>query len=403
MRILFVSQYFAPEMTAASARLAPLAAGLAARGHEVEVISGLPNHPQGVVYEGFRDSLFVRRRGSGLRVRHVWVRASPEKGMKPRLLSYASYAASASVAGALTGRPEIIFASSPPLSVGAVGLLLAKRHRVPFVLDVRDLWPEIAVSLGELSDPAVIRRVEQLEAFLYRQATTVTTPTQPFASHVERISGRPNATVLPNGTTARWLAAAERDPSRERLGLPEGFLWTYAGNVGLSQDLSVAVDAAGELGEEFTLLVLGSGSTRAALEAQAARLDRANVIFRDPVPEHEAVEYVRASDALLVPLADDAGAAKSIPIKLYDFCAAGRPVIVAAPGEPARIARERKIALVTPPGDSSALANAVRRLRDDSELRESLSKRGQEWARDHDRLAQVPILEQILAAAIRAR
>ena len=403
MRVLFVSQYFAPEMTAASARLAPLAAGLAARGHDVEVIAGLPNHPQGVVYEGFRDSPFVRRRGSGLRVRHVWVRASPEKGMKPRLLSYASYAASASFAGSLTGRPDAIFASSPPLSVGAVGLLLAKRHRVPFVFDVRDLWPDIAVSLGELTDPGVIGRVEQLEAFLYRQAATVTTPTQPFANHVEGISGRPNSTVLPNGTTARWLEAAEREPSRGGLGLPEGFLWTYAGNVGLSQDLSVAVNAADELGEDFTLLVLGSGSTRAALEAQAARLDSANVIFRDPVPEAEAVEYVRTSDALLVPLADDAGAAKSVPIKLYDFCAAGRPVIVAAPGEPARLAREQKIALVTPPGNSSALASGVRRLRDDRELRESLAKRGPEWARDHDRLAQVPVLERILAAAIRGR
>jgi len=399
MRILIVSQYFAPEMTAASARLAPLAAGLAARGHEVEVIAGLPNHPQGIVYEGFAGSPLVRRRGSGIRVRHVWVRASPKKGMKPRLLSYASFAASATVAGALSERPDVVLASSPPLSVGAVGLILARRHRVPFVLDVRDLWPDIAVSLGELRDPEVIRRVEELEALLYRQAEQVTTPTEPFAAHVRRISGKQNATVLPNGTTPLWRESVSRDPSRDSLGLPDGFLWTYAGNVGLSQDLSVAVQAAEELGEEFTLLILGSGSTRAALEEEAAKLERGNVIFRDPVPEVEAVDFVRASDALLVPLADDAGAAKSIPIKLYDFCAAGRPVIVAAPGEPARIAHERGIALAVQPGDPSALAQAVRTIRDDESLAHDLAERGRAWAQENDRLAQTPVLEELLSKA----
>ncbi|HYH61151.1 MAG TPA: glycosyltransferase, partial [Solirubrobacterales bacterium] len=153
------------------------------------------------------------------------------------------------------------------------------------------------------------------------------------------------------------------------------------------------------LGEEFTLLILGSGSTRAALEEEAAKLERGNVIFRDPVPEVEAVDFVRASDALLVPLADDAGAAKSIPIKLYDFCAAGRPVIVAAPGEPARIAHERGIALAVQPGDPSALAQAVRTIRDDESLAHDLAERGRAWAQENDRLAQTPVLEELLSKA----
>lgn len=401
MRVLLVSQYFAPEMTAASARLAPLAAGLAARGHEVEVIAELPNHPQGVVYEGFRDRPFVSRRGSGIQVRHVWVHASPEKGMKPRLLSYATYAASAAITGALTRRPDVVLASSPPLSVGAVGLTLARRHRVPFVFDVRDLWPDIAVSLGELTDPKVIEQVERLEAYLYRQARKVTTPTEAFADHITGIAGPEKAVVIPNGTTSAWVAAADREADRSTLDLPpDGFLWTYAGNVGLSQDLGVAAQAAEELGREFTLLVLGAGSTRGELEQLAQSLTNARIVFRGPVPQSEAIEYARASDALLVPLADDEAAAKSVPIKLYDFCAVGRPVVVTAPGEAARIARENELALVVPPGDPTALADAVRQLRDDSKLAADLSGRARVWAASQLREAQVEPLEQVLIEAV---
>jgi glycosyltransferase involved in cell wall biosynthesis len=399
MRVLLVSQYFAPEMTAASARLTPLASGLAARGHEIEVIAELPNHPQGVVYEGFRDRPFLTRRGSGIQVRHVWTHATPGKGMKPRLLSYATYAASAAITGALTSRPDVVMASSPPLSVGAVGLTLARRHRVPLVFDVRDLWPEIAVSLGELTDPKVIARVERLEAYLYRQARTVTTPTEAFAGHITSIAGAGKAVVIPNGTTPAWVAAADHEVDRSTLDLPDGFLWTYAGNVGLSQDLGVAARAAEELGEEFTLLVLGAGSTRDQLEQLAQSLPNARILFRGQVEQSKAIEYARASDALLVPLADDAAAAKSVPIKLYDFCAVGRPVVVTAPGEAARIARENELALIVPPGDPSSLADAVRQLRDDSKLAGELSGRAKAWAAGQLRDAQVEPLERVLIEA----
>jgi glycosyltransferase involved in cell wall biosynthesis len=399
VRILLVTQYFTPEMTAASARLAPFAAGLAARGHEVEVVAGLPNHPQGVIYDGFEGSPLVRRRGAGFRVSHVWVHASPKKGMKSRLLSYGSYAASATVAGALRRRPDVVLASSPPLSVGAVGLTLARLHRAPLVLDIRDLWPEIAVSLGELSDPKVIEAVESLEGFLYRSAAAVTTPTEAFAAHIRSIAGEDKAMVIPNGTTEAWLAAAEREADRGALDLPEGFLWTYAGNVGLSQDLGVAARAAEKLGQEFTLLILGSGSTRSELEAQARELPNARIIFRGPVDQATAIEYVRASDALLVPLADDPAVAKSVPIKLYDFCAVGRPVIVAAPGEPARLASAHGLGLVVAPGDPEALAAAVRELQDDEAKARGLAESARAWAAGQLRESQVERLEAVLSRA----
>ncbi|CAN5434669.1 glycosyltransferase family 4 protein [soil metagenome] len=400
MRILIVSQYFAPEMTAASARLLPFAEGLAARGHAVDVLAALPNHPQGRVYPGFRGKVLARRRGPGFRTTYVWVHATPAKGLRSRLLNYASFSASAAIAGGLRRDYDVVLASSPPLSVGVVGLLLARLQRVPLVFDVRDLWPEIAVVLGEISNPRAISLIEALERRLYRSAAAVTTPTQPFADHIDRVAGVKRATVIPNGTTQRWIAAGESSSQRDALGLPEDcFLWTYAGNVGLSQDLETAVRAAARLGEGFRLLILGSGASQPALAELAERIAPGRVIFRAAVPEAEAMKVTRASDVLLVPLADVPEVAKSIPIKLYDFSAVGRPVVVAAAGEPARIAAEHQSALVVRPGDESALADAVRTLRDDPDDATALAERSRRFAVEHLRSAQIERLEGVLEAA----
>ena len=402
MRILIVTQHFAPEMTAASARLVPFAEGLAARGHRVEVLTALPNHPQGVVYPGYRGTALARRRGPGFAIRHVWVHATPAKGIRSRLLNYASFAASAGLAGIASRPYDVVLASSPPLSVGVVGLWLARLRGVPLVFDVRDLWPEIAIVLGEISSPRAIAAIEALERRLYRSATAVTTPTLPFAEHVNDVAEDPaKAVVLPNGTTEAWVHAGEAESDRASLGLPvDRFLWTYAGNVGLSQDLETAVRAAELLGDDFRLLILGSGASRAGLERLAAEGAGERVIFRDAVPEREAMRFTRASDALLVPLAEVPEVAKSIPIKLYDFGAIGRPVVVAAGGEPARIARDSESAAVVAPGDARALAEAVRGLRDEPAERDRLAANGRRFAMDHLRSAQLGDLERILASAV---
>ncbi len=161
MRVLLFTQYFTPEVTAARARLQAFAEGLAARGHEVEVVCEVPNHPEGIVRRVPGRAL--ARPVGRLRVNYVWVRARPEKNFVNRVLFYGTYAASATAAGLALRRPDVVLASSPPLPAGAAAAAVAAGRRAPFVLDVRDLWPEAAVILGELSDPRVIRLAERLE------------------------------------------------------------------------------------------------------------------------------------------------------------------------------------------------------------------------------------------------
>jgi glycosyltransferase involved in cell wall biosynthesis len=402
MRILLISQYFHPEMTAAPLRLHPLAAGLVKRGHEVQVVCEVPSHPRGVVHPGYGGRPVVRRDLDGMRISYVWVHASPSKRARSRLATYATYAAAATAFGAARRRPDVLLASSPPLSVGAVGATLSKRFRAPWVLDVRDLWPEIAQALGEVSNRKVLGFASWLERRLYRSADAVTTVTEPFVDHIASFTDPDKVHLIPNGTTRMWLELGETEVDRDELGLPsDRFIWTYAGNVGLSQDLEVAVDAAERLGDGFQLLILGDGASRQHLLERAATVPDGQVVFRDVVPAPVAARIMRASDALLVPLAAEPALAKTIPIKLYDSCAVGRAVLVAAPGEARRLA-EQGAGMAVPPNDSDALAAAVRDLASDPQMRSEVGQRGVAFAKAHLREQGVEPLERVLEAVTQA-
>lgn len=396
MRVMILTQHFTPEVTAARFRIEPFVEALRSSGHEVEVVCAVPNHPEGVIDPGFRDRLLVRKRAPGLAVDYVWVRVTPEKTMRTRLELYGSYAAMAIAVGSVAVRPDVVLASSPPLTVGLAGALVAGRHRVPWVLDVRDLWPKAAVVLGELSSARSIAIAERLERWLYRRADLITTVTEPFRRHIaERAPGGTRIEVLPNGTTREWLERGRRHPDRAALGLPtDRFVWAYAGNLGLYHGLDTAMDAAELLGDGFQLLLIGHGPLREELERRAATLAPGQVRFEGLMSPDAAADRLLAADALLVALRsslDDV-----ISSKLFDYCALGKPVIVAATGETRRLADGA--ALLAPPEDPEAMAAAVRRLRDDPELGRQLGEHARELARDYLRETQAQRLTGELEA-----
>ena len=402
MRALILTQYFTPELTAASARLHAFAAHLAARGHEIDIVCEVPNHPLGVVEQGYGGRPVDRRELDGFQVSYVWVPTSPRKTAATRIANYGAYAALATVVGSSRRRPEVVLASSPPLPVGAAGALVARRHRVPWVLDVRDLWPAAAVAVGELRGERLISAVERLERRLYSSASAITTPSESSRRHIEALC--PSATEthhIPSGTTREWLELGEREVGRSEFGLAEDvFTWVYAGNIGLAQDLSTAVEAAAELGEGFELMIVGDGPQRSEVESLAERLAPGLVNFTGLLPASQAGRRMRAADALLVSLADSPGIAYAVPSKLYDCCAVGRPVIVAGSGEANRIATQESIALTVPPADPVALAGAVRRLRDEPALRASLATAGRRFAAENLRERQAERLEAVLSDVV---
>lgn len=401
MRVIMVSQYFAPERTAAALRLDPLARGLAAAGHDVDVVCQVPSHPEGVVHPDYRNGWVLRRSRDGFGVTHLRTWARPSKGSIDRLASYVTFAGFATLAGSLISRPDVVFASSPPLSVAMPGAALAARFRRPLVLDVRDLWPEVAITLGELSSPRIARLLHAIEARLYAAAAAITVPTEAFRETILGTAPGTDVQLLPNGTTPLWIEAGRKPDSRREHNLPEeGFLWTYAGNVGLSQDLATAIKAAELLGDGFQLLIVGEGASRPALERLASEMPNADVVFRDPVAPAEAARLMAASDALLVPLANNPTLAKTVPVKLYDSCAVGRPVVVAAPGEARRLAQQYGAAICVSPERPDALADALRKIKDSPEIRTRLVEGGRRLALDSLRGDRVVDLEALLRRVV---
>ncbi len=400
MRVLVFSQYFPPEIGAGQTRVHSFAAGLAARGHDVEVVCEVPNHPQGVVQPGYGGRPVDRRAVDGMRVSYVRVVTAARKTLFTRAAFYGSYVLEAAAVGALVRRPDVVFASSPPLPVGVPGALVARRHRCPWVFDVRDLWPEAAVSMGELSDPRLVGVLDRLARSLYRGAGGITTTTEPFKrAIVAKGANEGKVNVLPNGTAPLWLDAAGSEHDRRSLDLPqEPFLWTYAGTMNYSQNLGTALEAAEILGEGFHLHIAGEGPERPLLEQRAAQLAHANVSVRSQVPPAEAAQILRASDALLMSLAPKPGLLDSVPSKVYDYAAVGRPVLMAAAGEAARLTAEAGAALPVTPGDPGALADAVRRMRAEGLLRDELVRAGRAFAQQNRREQQVARLEAVLEA-----
>lgn len=401
MRIMIFSQYYAPEITAARARVQAFAEGLSARGHEVMVICEVPNHPAGVVRAEFRRRLLVQRRANGVSVRYLWVYASPEKTSLRRLAFYGSYAAMATVVGSAMPRPDVILVSSPPLPAAAAAALVAGRHRVPWIFDVRDVWPEAAVILGELSDPRLIRAAERLEQRLYRSASAIVTVTESFREHITRAGGDgEKISLISNGTTRQWLEAGQSAAARRRRdGQP--FVWTYAGNIGIAQGMEVAVEAADRLGPGFLLRIVGGGPMSDKIEALAARLG-GRVEFFGVVEAERARELMLESDALLVPLAGQQALSQFVPSKLFDCAAVGRPVVVTAPpGEATRLTETSGAGLAIAAGDVDGLAEALRRLEANPELAEGMGRRGLEFAAQNLREDGVLSLERLMVDLVR--
>jgi glycosyltransferase involved in cell wall biosynthesis len=402
MRVLIASQYFPPEIHGPSARLQAFAGGLAARGHQVEVVCEVPSHPGGVVAPGYGGHFVDRRRLDGFDVNYVWVRATPSKAARDRVLNYASYALTATLVGAARRRPDVVLASSPPLPVGSVGAALALRYRVPWVLDVRDLWPDAAVAVGELEEGRLYRMAARIERRLYRSAAAITATTEDFVREIEGRGGAGKVTLVRNGTSELFLDAGLEEPDASLVGDGDTpFTWTYAGNLGLAQGLETAIEAAAKLGDGYRLVLIGQGPRRAELLRMAEALPPGTVEIRDPIPPERAARLLRASGALLVSLAP--GFEGFVPSKLFECCAIARPVILAAAGEAASLATEAEAALCVPPGDADALARAVRTVGEDAALRDELVARGRSFAEQNSRDAGVVELERVLAGVVGER
>jgi glycosyltransferase involved in cell wall biosynthesis len=395
LRVVLLSQYFPPEVGATQTRMQTFAEHLAARGHEVTVITEFPNHPLGVIPERYRGRVFVDDRSNPYRILRVWVRASHEKTPSTRMAFYLSYMGMATAMAPLLGRVDVVLATTPPLFAGVAGLALARLKRARFVLDVRDLWPAAAVSLNQISTGATLQAAEAMEQLLYRAADCVVAVTRPFCEHVDRVRGTGTAVHIPNGTLERFFVDASG--RRNRLGLSdEKFVVTFAGTLGIAQALPTVLDAAERIDGDTLFSIVGEGPMKDSLVSDAERRGLGNVLFHEQVPPSEILPVLAASDALLVTLSANPTFGDFVPSKMIDFMAAGRPVILSAAGESARLLDRANAGLAVPPENPDAIVDAVRWLAAHPGEAREFGRRGREFARRRLRSVQSERLEQLL-------
>jgi glycosyltransferase involved in cell wall biosynthesis len=397
LRIILVSQYFPPEVGATQSRMQSFAEYLADRGHQVTVICEFPNHPQGILPEAYRGHLLEDDRANAYRILRVWVRADPEKTQRTRMAFYLSFMGLATAVGPLAGRADVVLATTPPLFTGLAGLAIARLNGAPLVLDVRDLWPAAATSLRQISPGWETAAAEALERLLYRSASLVVAVTRPFCDHIDalRADGPPTA-LIPNGTLEQFFLAGP-PKAGDRLGVPpERYLVTFAGTMGIAQALPAVLAAAERVADVADFAFIGDGPMKQATVAEAERLRLTNVHFRPQLPVEHVPPALVASDAMLVSLSAHPTFAQFVPSKLIDFMAAGRPVLLAAAGESARILEVAGAGLVVAPEDPRALADSVRWLHGHPEEAAAMGQRGRAFAARRLRSFQAERLEQAL-------
>jgi glycosyltransferase involved in cell wall biosynthesis len=395
--VLIVSQYFPPEIGATQSRMESFAEHLANAGHDVTVVCEFPNHPHGVIPEEYRGRLVEDDRSKPYRILRVWVKANPEKTQRTRLSFYVSYMAMASVVAPLLTRPDVVLATTPPLFGGLAGAFIARLRGVPFVLDVRDLWPAAAVSLGQISGGRPLRLAEAIERYLYRRADAVVAVTRPFCEHIDTWrEGKPRTALIPNGTLERFFDDVE-PVDRVTLGTDESrFLVTFAGTLGIAQALPSVLEAAAQSNGRLHYALVGEGPLKQRLmeDAASARLD--NVSFVDALPPDRIAPVLRGSDALLVSLSAHPLFRDFIPSKLLDYMASGRPIILAAAGESAQLLERADAGIVVEPEKPAELAAAARWLADHPEDAAAMGRRGREFARRRLRTREAERLEAVL-------
>jgi glycosyltransferase involved in cell wall biosynthesis len=383
MKILFLTHYFPPEVNAPANRTHEHCRRWVRDGHEVTVITGVPNHPRGVIFDGYENRWIQEEWIDGIRVIRTWMYLTPNSGFARRVVNYLGFALTAILASFRAERPDVVVATSPQFFVGVAGAIVSKLKRRPFVLEIRDLWPKSIVELGQLGPGRILSALEALEGWLYRSASGVVVNTRTFRAHIaERGVADEDIELVYNGIDPTLFAP--RPPNADLLqrhGLAGRFTVAYVGTLGLAHGLSMLIDVADRMRDQRDLAfcLIGDGADREKLEREVSARDLDNVVMLGLQPREAMPDWIASIDLLLVLLRDLPVFETVIPSKIFEFLAQERPVVLAARGEIRRLMEEAQGALVIDPEDIDQMVRAIERVRADPMEARKRAEAGRRW------------------------
>lgn len=372
MHILFLTDNFPPEVNAPATRTFEHCREWVKAGHTVTIITCAPNFPKGKVYDGYRNRFYSSENVEGIRVIRVWTYIAANSGFMKRILDYISFMIAAIFAAPFVRRVDIVVGTSPQFFTACAACIVSFYKRIPFVFELRDIWPESIKAVGAMKDSGMIRVLERIELFLYKRAKRIVSVTHAFKQTlIARGVDGGKIDVVTNGVDVSRFQPQSKDKALEReLGLEGKFVAGYIGTHGMAHHLETLVLAANKLsklpnGQDYHILFLGDGARKKALVEMAENLGLSNLTFVDSVTKDEVVRYWSVLDVSIIHLRKSDLFKTVIPSKLFECMGMGLPVLQGVQGESADIVEREGVGMLFEPENADALCARLVELRSD--------------------------------------
>jgi len=375
MHLVFITDNFPPEVNAPASRTFEHCREWVRAGHEVTIITCVPNFPRGRVYEGYKNRLYQTEKMEGIDVIRVWSYITANEGFVKRILDYVSFMVSAVIVSPLVKKPDIVISTSPQFFSACAAYLISAMKNRPFIFELRDIWPESIKAVGAMKESFVIRVLEKIEMFLYQKAVRIISVTNSFKrTLVKRRVDENKIFVVTNGVDLdRFSPQAKDGRLVKQYGLENKFVAGYIGTHGMAHCLETILDAAEKMqtqvgGDVFRFIFLGNGARKNALMEKAETMGLDNVVFIDSVAKEEVVKYWSLLDVSIIHLRKTKLFTTVIPSKLFECMGMGIPVLHGVMGESADIVQKEGVGVLFEPENTDALCEGLWRLKEDGVL-----------------------------------
>jgi glycosyltransferase involved in cell wall biosynthesis len=390
MHILFLTDNFPPEVNAPASRTFEHCRIWVNQGHHVTVITCAPNFPRGIVFPGYKNKLWQTENIQGIRVIRVWSYISANEGFLKRILDYISFMPSAVLASCGVHEPDIVIGTSPQFFTVCAAYLVGALKRIPFVFELRDIWPESIKAVGAMNHSLAIKMLEKIELFLYRKTTLIISVTHSFKEILTNRGVEPDKIqVITNGVDGSLFFQTHKDPDLlKQYDLTGKFVVGYVGTHGMAHQLETILDAA-EIAqvndENISFILLGDGASKKGLVELASKKGLKNVIFIESVSKDNVIRYYSLLDASIIHLKKKELFTSVIPSKLFESMAMGLPVLHGVMGESADIVLNNQVGLVFEPENAQALYDNLLNLKQDEVQYKSFREHALSASKKYDR------------------
>ena len=390
MNILFLSHYFPPEVNAPATRTYEHCKRWVEQGHSVTVVSCVPHHPMGKAYPGYKNKWWFEEKKDGIRAIKIKTYITANEGFMKRTFNYVLYMMMAILSAPLLPKADVVISTSPQFFNGLAGYFVSRIKRAPWLLEIRDLWPESILAVGAIKKKAIIGLLEYLERFAYRKANIIVPVTQAFKTHIVNLGvAEEKVSVIRNGVNLALFETVSKNTTlANEWGLNDKFVAAYVGTHGMAHGLDTILAAAERLRDnpEIVFLMVGDGSERARLTQAVNDLQLTNVVMQRQQPKAMMPEIWSITDVSLVLLKRLDLFKTVIPSKIFESMAMSVPIVLGVEGEVKGIIEQAQTGLCIEPESADQLANALLELKEDRALYSELSAHGRPYvSREFDR------------------